>query len=303
LLQARDSERPCSSLIADQHSIGASASVVAFDQFVRNKRETRSPCDFLAISVYALEDGGVTMILANTRLQMTRDDAQLAVRLLARVSGEPVETIERRITDDGLDAVLDDPLLTTALMQLPAGAHASLPLFAYAMIRHALRNAGEDDRGIADYVTSIVVHFSLGGRANRIGMSDDQTYQALVDLAGDVDDPDANRSFLVRTHLGNYALWLSGLFPDHIEQRRWRRGGPDLEYFEELGSKGFSLASEHRLAEQYGLTALYATAAERFGLLRSALNNVSDALFFPNVNTPERLMRIVKDEARWRKSS
>jgi hypothetical protein len=26
-------------------------------------------------------------------------------------------------------------------------------------------------------------------------------------------------------------------------------------------------------------------------------------LFFPNVNTPERLMRIVKDEARWRKSS
>lgn len=243
------------------------------------------------------------MILANTRLQMTRDDAQLAVRLLARASGDSVEALERRMADEGIDAVLDDPRLAAALLKLPAGAHASLPLFAYAIIRHALRDVGEDDRGIADYVTSLVVHFSLSGRANRIGMADDQTYQALVDLAQDVDDPDANRSFLVRTHLGNYALWLSGLFPDHIEQRRWRRGGPDLDYFEELGRQGFHLAAEHRLAEQYGLATIYATVADRFGLLRSALNTISDSLFFPNINTPERLMRVVRDEARWRKVS
>jgi len=243
------------------------------------------------------------MILANTRQLMTRDDAQLAVRLLARVSGESVESLERRMADEGIDAVLDDPRLAGALLKLPAAAHASLPLFAYAIIRHALHDVGEDDRGIADYVTSLVVHFSLSGRTNRIGMADDQTYQALVDLLADVDDPDANRSFLVRTHLGNYALWLSGLFPDYIEQRRWRRGGPDLDYFEDLGRQWFHLAAEHRLAEQYGLVGLYATAAERFGLLRSALNSISDSLLFPNVNTPERLMRVVRDEARWRRVS
>jgi len=243
------------------------------------------------------------MILANTRQQLTRDDAQLAVRLLARVSATPPEEIERRITDEGLDAVLDDPLLARALRQLPAGAHASLPLFAYAMIRQALRDAGENDRGIADYVTSIVVHLSLAGRVPRIGAADDQVYDSLAALAADVEDPDANRAFLVRTHLGNYALWLSGLFPDHIEQRRWRRGGPDLDYFEELGAKGFHLAAEHRLAGQYGLATLYATAAERFGLLRTALNSVSDSLLFPNLHTPERLMRIVRDEARWRRMS
>jgi hypothetical protein len=240
------------------------------------------------------------MILANTRLQMTRDDAQLAVRLLARVSGEPVEDLERRIADEGLDTVLDDPRLVRALLDVPAASHASLPLFAYAMIRHALRGAGEDDRGIADYVTSIVVHFGLHGRANRIGMADDETYSTLVDLVDDVNDPDANRSFMVRTHLGNYALWLSGLFPDHIEHRRWRRGGPDLDYFEEMGARGFQMAADHKLAETYGLTSLYATIAEHFGLLRTALNSISDSLFFPNVNSPERLMRQVKDEARWK---
>ena len=243
------------------------------------------------------------MIFADTRLQMTRDDAQLAIRLMARVSGDPVDTIERRVADEGFDAVLDDPRLAAALMQQPSAAHASLRLFAYAMIRHALRKAGEDDRGIADYVTSIVVHFGLSGRANRIGMADDETYATLVDLVDDVNDPDAQRSFLVRTHLGNYALWVSGLFPDHIEQRRWRRGGPDLDYFEVLGKQGFQMAADHKLAEFYGLTTLYATAAERFGLLRTALNSVSDTLFFPNLNTPERLMRQVRDEARWRRTS
>jgi hypothetical protein len=243
------------------------------------------------------------MILANTRQAMTRDDAQLAIRLLTRLSGEDPAALERRMADAGIDAVLDDPRLAAALMQLPAGAHVSLPLFCYVMIRRALRGAGEDDRGIADYVTSVVIHFGMAGRANRIGLADDETYSTLVDLADDVNDPDANRSFLVRTHLGNYALWLSGLFPDHIEQRRWRRGGPDLEYFEEMGRRGFELAADHRLAETYGLATLYATAAERFGLLRTALNSVSDSLFFPSVHTPERLMRQVRDEARWRRLS
>src|SRR4051812_9661690 len=189
------------------------------------------------------------MILANTRQSFTRDDAQLAIRLLARFGGDEPAMLERRMADEGVDAVLDDPRLVGALMQIPAGAHASLPLFAYVMIRHALRGAGEDDRGIADYVTSIVVHFGLAGRANRVGNADDQTYSTLVDLLGDVNDPDANRSFLVRTHLGNYALWLSGLFADHIEQRRWRRGGPDLDYVEEMGRQGFQLAADHKLAE------------------------------------------------------
>jgi hypothetical protein len=116
-----------------------------------------------------------------------------------------------------------------------------------------------------------------------------------------VDDPDARRSFLVRTHLGNYALWVSGFFPDYVEHRKWRRGGPDLDYYEEMGRRGFQLAADHRLAANHGLDTLYATAAERFGLLRAALNDVSDALLFPNRYSPERLMRQVTSEARWRR--
>jgi len=89
------------------------------------------------------------------------------------------------------------------------------------------------------------------------------------------------------------------VFPDYIEARRWRRGGPNLDYYEEMGRRGFALAADHRLAEQHGLTALFATAAERFPVLRQALNNISDALLFPRYNSPEKLMRQVRMEGKW----
>src|SRR5215831_4219899 len=225
------------------------------------------------------------MILSDTRYRITRDDAQLAARL----------------ADEGIDVILDDPRLSAALKRDPRGAHASLTLFAYVMIRSALRQAGEPDRGLADYVTSIVLNFGVRGRAFRISETDDEVYAAIVELCEDLNDPDARRSFLVRTHLGNYALWLSGIFPDFIEQRHSKRGGPDLDYYEAMGRRGFQLAADHRLAEEHGLTTLFANAAARFGLLRAALNSVSDSLFFPTVSSPERLMRQVRDEFRWKR--
>jgi len=240
------------------------------------------------------------MILADTRHHLTRDDAQLAARILSRDSGDELADLESRLADEGIDAILDDPRLPAALMRHPRGAHASFTLFAYVMVRHALRQAGEADRGMADYVSSLVIHFGFRDRAHRVSPADDEVYSALAQLIGDVNDPDARRSFLVRTHLGNYALWLSGIFPDYIEQRRWRKGGPNLEYYEEMGRRGFQLAADHRLAEEHGLATLYATAADHFGILRTALNAVSDSLFFPSIQTPERLMRQVRDEARWR---
>ena len=242
------------------------------------------------------------MILADTRHHLTRADAQLALHLIARGPEGSLEGAEALLRDRGIDALLDDSRLLAALMSAPQGAYASLPLFAYVVVRHALLSVGEDDRRIADYVSAVFTHFARRGNVDRVAAADDETYDTLAALAEDLDSPDARRAFLVRAHLGNYALWLSGLFPDHIETRRWRRGGPDLGYYEEMGSRGFRLAAGHRLAEQHGLTPLYERAAERFAVLRLALNRVSDRLLFPHVHTPERLMRQVKDEVMFRLS-
>lgn len=239
------------------------------------------------------------MILANIRQRLTRDDAQLALRLVSRGSTADLERAETALRDHGIDVLLDDPRLLPALIESRQASHASFPLFAYVVVRNALRSVEETDRGIADYVASILVHFGVRERARRVSDADDEVYDTLADLLGDVDRGEPARTFMVRAHLGNYALWLSGLYPDYIEQRRWRRGGPDLDYFDEMGRRGYELAAQHRLAAQYGMDELYNNVAERFPRLRLALNRVSDTLFFPSNHSPERLMRQVRDESRW----
>src|SRR4028118_961663 len=107
------------------------------------------------------------MICADVRARLGRHDAQLALRLLAAGDGDAYAHWERVLADAGFDATLDDPALVAALRTRPApagsdaalgapapgaalrtrpaGAHASLPLFCYVVVRHALRAAGEGD--------------------------------------------------------------------------------------------------------------------------------------------------------------
>ena len=243
------------------------------------------------------------MILANIRQGLTRDDAQLALRLVSRGSEQEYAIAEEALRRHGLDAILDDPRLPAALMECRQAAHASLPLFAYVVVRHALQRVQEQDRGISDYVASILVHFASHDKAHRIGAVDDEMYDTVAGLLADVDHGDATRRFLVRAHLGNYALWLGGMFPDHVEERRSRRGGPDLEYYDEMGQRGFALAAQHRLAEQYGMVTLFEAASERFPRIRAALNEVSDRFLFRGRETPGRILREVSADVRWRMAS
>ena len=51
------------------------------------------------------------------------------------------------------------------------------------------------------------------------------------------------------------------------------------------------MASDHSLAEEYGLGTVLRTAAERFSSLRGALNGVSDRVLFPGAASADRLLR------------
>jgi hypothetical protein len=243
------------------------------------------------------------VIVANVRHTLKRDDAQLALRLIGRESQAEYERAEATLRDHGLDELLDDPRLLQGLLERRPGVCASYPLFSYVIVRHALCGVGERDRVLADFVASILMHFGLRDRASRVADVDDEQYDALANLAGATGGPDVRRAFLVQAHMGHYALWLSGLFPDYIEARRARRGAPSLDYYEEMGRRGYERAASHRLAAEHGLAALFSAAATRFGTLRMALNRVSDAYLFPNVHSPDRLLRQVRDEARWRMAS
>ncbi|HYK83637.1 MAG TPA: hypothetical protein VEU55_10890 [Gemmatimonadales bacterium] len=232
------------------------------------------------------------MILANVRSRLRASDCRLIALALGRGAAGRAH-YERLLLEEGPDRLLDEPGLLEALLALRSLATPSPALFIYVAVRHTLLAAGVDDRELAEYLAALVLEFGDHDRHTRIGRADDETYRYLVDVVADLPggDDTGERGFLLRAHLGNYSLWLAGLFPDYIAARRSRRGGPDLPYYDALGRQGYQLASEHRLAEQYGVAGIYRAAAERFPTLRVAFNRLSDRVFFPGTATPDRILR------------
>jgi hypothetical protein len=233
------------------------------------------------------------LILANARSRLRGTDLHLAVRALARRDAGRRAQLERQMAEEGVDTVLDDPGLLDALLLLRTLAVPSPALFAYVAVRHTLRAAGIDDRELADYLAALLVEFGDHDRHARVRPHDDETYRYLVDLVAGLAEggEEGERGFLLLAHLGNYSLWLAGLFPDFIAARRARAGGPDLPYYDDLGRQGFRLAARHRLAERFGLATVYASAADRFPALRLAFNRLSDRVLFPAAYTHERVLR------------
>jgi hypothetical protein len=238
------------------------------------------------------------MILPTIRTSFDRADAGFLIWLLTRGSDAAREREESRVQEYGLDAVLDDPRTLNALLAGREFSTARPELVFYVLIRHALLEDGINDRGLADYLTALVLSFGRGGRAYHIA-EDNAEYRYLVDIVAAGDQSSGRRAFMLRAHLGEFALWLSGLFPDHITAREQRRAAPPLSYYEELGSTGYRLAARYDEAEQHGISELYSNCADFFPALRVALNRVADRHLFPvRGDRIDRLLRQVADSFR-----
>ena len=237
------------------------------------------------------------MILPNLRASFGRRDALHLVELLADRDAELKELARERLDADGMDTLLDDPRVLNILLTNPE-VKAPPPLVFYVLVRQALLEGGIEDRRTADYVATMVLSFVRSGRAHRVSEADPHEYRYLVDLVIKLADTTPREAFLLRAHLGDFALWLSGLFPDFIEGRARRRGAPPMGYYERMGATGYALASESPEAASLGLTEIFSGVSRHFSGVRIALNRVSDRYLCPGRGNPvEQLIREVSSRA------
>lgn len=235
------------------------------------------------------------MILPTIRSSFDRADARFLIWLLTRGAEADREREEMRLRDEGLDAILDDPRTLNVVLTGSQFSSARPELVFYVLVRHALLEDGISDRAVADYLAALLCTFGRGGRAYHIA-DDTAEYRYLVDIMAAADQSSGRRAFLLRAHLGEFALWLSGIFPDHITAREQRRAAPPLSYYEEMGSAGYRLAARFNEAEQHGIAELYRNCADFFPALRIALNRIADRHLFPATGDRiDRLLRQVAD--------
>jgi hypothetical protein len=192
-------------------------------------------------------------------------DAQQAVQLVH----------ERPST---LDSVLESRYLFDAMQdQSVTWLEVSPRLFFSVMLRHALpgrREAGE--RRALHYLANLLSLFTRADRVYRVQPGEDQAFHYMVDLVQEAAQSGPERAFAVHSHIGNHALFLTGMFRAWIEHRhRYGRRPVDVQYYCKLGRSYYSMASRHRLAEQLGLREVFGELAGRFGYYRAGLERMA----------------------------
>lgn len=133
------------------------------------------------------------------------------------------------------------------------------------------------ERRTLHYLANLLALFVDSRRLVRPTSDDPDSYEYLVDLLEEAGRSAPRRRFLVHAHVGNYSLFMTGIFGRWIEQRhRHGRRLVDSNYYADLGSASFSQASALPTAQEFSLTDLFVRLSLQFDRYRDALERLSD---------------------------
>lgn len=218
------------------------------------------------------------MIQANCRAQLTSNDFRFVVETLSRKSGDQSSLAALTGDPAALDELLDNDSLLDAILTRQGCIGISSTLYFYVIARRVLRNAGIEDRAVADYLGSLLAEFSHAQRMHSLSTRPGQQFEYISDLLAVIGQARAEEVFVVRAHIGNYTLFLTGVFPQHLAHRARFKGAPDLDFYEGVGSQNFRLLSDHDIARRKQLSDVFNCLGEQFHEVRIALNDMSERL-------------------------
>src|SRR5437763_16605744 len=219
------------------------------------------------------------MIQPNCRVQFAAEDMDFILSVLGGKIGTAECLVKLLSDEDSRDLILDDEALFHALLERRGCLRVSSRFYFYVLIQHVCRRSDIQDRPVADYVAEVLAEFASAEKARCVVPGQRTPLDYFFEMLTALRSADDRTSFLIRVHIGNYSLFLSGVFPERIKFRAEARGFPDLKYYEGLGRTHYRMASDHRLAQRYEVAKIFSTLAERFAATRLALNDIADRLF------------------------
>ena len=154
-------------------------------------------------------------------------------------------------------------------------------LFFNVLLRRVLpgrRTALE--RKVINYIANLLSLFVKVDRLYRIRPNDAVTHKYIVDMINQLPEADSSRRFAIYAHVGNFALFLTGMFPDWIEHRfRFKHRPVDRKYYEDHGGAYYHQAGVHPLADELELQDVFLRLALDFDHYGKALNQMRNRCF------------------------
>ena len=217
------------------------------------------------------------MIKANCRERFTAADFDYVVKTLSRSERDSVNLVELLTDAEARDSILDSPRLVESMLADGTPLTISPQLYFYVLLRHVLKQTGLNDRNVSDYLASLLETFSRTAGMKSPADGESNPIQYVSDMLIALRNASPVQTFLIRAHVGNYSLFISGIFRDTVESRS-QRGAPDVSFYEDVGRSNFRVAAGHQVARSCALSEVFETLADGFHDVRLALNRLSDSL-------------------------
>jgi hypothetical protein len=225
-------------------------------------------------------EGDLALIRAKSRASLTPADMEFILDTLSGEHREKAAMTSLLEEKDFMDRLLERDEIFNRMVEEKKFMEISPYFYFYIMIRHGFKCSGIDNREVSDYIATLLVEFAERERLYRISGAHDEIFHYIIDLIGHLEGSDSRNRFLIRTHIGNYSLFLLGLFIDYIrENHKYGRYLTGVEYYESMGSVNYRMAADNQFAEQLDLVDVLTFMGDRFHDIRKSLNNISKEYF------------------------
>lgn len=186
---------------------------------------------------------------------------------IARLLETMPSTLESMLTSDYVYALIRDR--RSRLLDI-----SPFLLFGVLLRRNLDAPRSALERRVINYLANLLALFVRAERVYRVEEgADPRAY--VVALLQDLAEAEPRRQFVTYAHIGNYALWLTGLQAAWLEHRhRYGRRPVDTRYYESQGSAYFDRAAHHSLAREFGLEDVFRRLSMLFDHYRAALDRM-----------------------------
>jgi hypothetical protein len=232
------------------------------------------------------------VIQANCRAQFTADDFSFVVRVLAKSQRDAVSLVSLLSDEAERDAILDHDLIYNSVVDEAGCLEVSAAFYFYILTRRVLRRVSLDERALTDYVAALLLAFSHINQLRAPGEQGptSRSFTYISDLMTQASNCAPEEAFLVRVHMADYSLFLSGMFAERVQAHVQRRGAPSLSFYEAVGQSTYLSMADHPQARRTELQEIFRLLGGEFRRVRLALNTLADTLFHLH-ETPSILIR------------
>lgn len=228
------------------------------------------------------------MICANCRARFTAEDFDFVVQTLAASPkrSEAVSLLKLLSDPEVRDEILDSELIVESILSQSRTLRISPQFYFYILARKSLQERGMDDRRLSDYVGAVLDDFVKTSRLAPPGVHTaeaksemaSQKVACISDMLIALQSASSQQAFLLRAHVGNYSLFLTGIFRECVEHRSRYRGAPAFSYYEDVGIANYRIAADHSMARRCEMREVYGSLSEQFREVRIALNHLAERL-------------------------